>query len=74
MTALPWSLTGRTMLVTGASSGIGKAIALSAARAGADVAITYRTNEAGARDVEREIVALGRTAAVIRLDVSNDAG
>jgi 3-oxoacyl-[acyl-carrier protein] reductase len=73
MTALPWSLAGRTMLVTGASSGIGKAIALGAARAGADVAITYRTNEAGARDVEREIAGLGRKAAVMRLDVSNDA-
>ncbi len=67
------SLAGRTMLVTGASSGIGRAIALGAARAGADVAITYRTNEAGAREVEREIAALGRKAAVMRLDVSNDA-
>jgi 3-oxoacyl-[acyl-carrier protein] reductase len=67
------SLAGRTMFVTGASSGIGKAIALGAARAGADIAFTYRTNEAGAREVERDIVALGRRAAVIRLDVSNDA-
>jgi len=66
-------LSGRTMLVTGASSGIGKAIALGAARAGADVAITYRTNEAGAREVEQAISALGRRAAVIRLDVANDA-
>ena len=48
------------MLVTGASSGIGRAIALAAARAGADVALTYRTNERGAREVEREICALGR--------------
>jgi len=48
-------LAGRAMLVTGASSGIGRAIALAAARAGADMAITYRTNEKGARDVEREI-------------------
>jgi 3-oxoacyl-[acyl-carrier protein] reductase len=67
------SLAGRTMLVTGASSGIGRAIALGAARAGADLAITYRTNEAGAREVERDIAALGRRAAVMRLDVSNDA-
>src|SRR5262245_26495986 len=66
-------LTGRAVLVTGASSGIGKAIALAAARAGADVAITYRSNEAGAREVERGIAELGRRAAVIRLDVSNDA-
>ena len=73
MTEPSQSLAGRTMFVTGASSGIGKAIALAAARAGADVAFTYRTNEPGAREVERAIVALGRRAAVIRLDVSNDA-
>ena len=47
MTEPSQSLAGRTMFVTGASSGIGKAIALAAARAGADVAFTYRTNEAG---------------------------
>jgi 3-oxoacyl-[acyl-carrier protein] reductase len=61
------------MLVTGASSGIGKAIALGAAHAGADVAITYRTNEAGAREVERDIAALGRRTAAIRLDVADEA-
>ena len=52
-------LAGRGVLVTGASSGIGRAIALASARAGADVALTYRANEAGARDVEREITAAG---------------
>ena len=67
------TLAGRTMLVTGASSGIGKAIALSAARAGADVAITYRTNEAGVREVERVVRALGRRAAVFRFDVADEA-
>jgi 3-oxoacyl-[acyl-carrier protein] reductase len=61
------------MFVTGASSGIGKAIALAAARAGADVAFTYRTNEAGAREVERAITAMGRRATVMRLDLTNDA-
>jgi len=70
---VPQSLAGRTMLVTGASSGIGKAIALGAARAGADVAITYRTNDSGAREVERAIRDLGRKTAAIRLDVANDA-
>src|SRR4029077_15519010 len=66
-------LAGRAVLVTGGSSGIGRAIAYAAARAGADVALTYRANEAGARDGEREIRSLGRRAAVLRLDVTDDS-
>ena len=65
-------LARRAMLVTGASSGIGRAIALAAARAGADVALTYRTNKDGAREAEREIAALGRRVAVFQLDVTDD--
>jgi 3-oxoacyl-[acyl-carrier protein] reductase len=65
-------LAGRVGLVTGASSGIGRAIALSFARAGADVALTYRSNEQGARELERDIRALGRRAAVIRLDLADE--
>jgi 3-oxoacyl-[acyl-carrier protein] reductase len=65
-------LTGKAMLVTGASSGIGRAIALAAARAGADVAITYRRNEPGAREVAREIRALGRRAVTLQLDLAED--
>src|SRR4051794_20543453 len=53
----PPSLAGMRVLVTGASSGIGRAIAIAAARAGADVAVTYRLNERGGRDVAREIEA-----------------
>jgi 3-oxoacyl-[acyl-carrier protein] reductase len=67
-------LEGQVVLVTGASSGIGRAIALAAARAGADVALTYRGNEAGARQTAAEIAALGRRAAVRQLDVTSDAG
>lgn len=67
------SLAGRAVLVTGASSGIGRAIALACARAGADVAVTYRENEQGAREVERSIQALGRRAAVIRLELADKA-
>ena len=59
------------MLVTGASSGIGSAIALAAARAGADVAITYRANADGADDVRRAIGELGRRAAVFQLDLAD---
>jgi 3-oxoacyl-[acyl-carrier protein] reductase len=66
-------LAARTVLVTGASSGIGRAIALATARAGADVALTYHANERGARDVERQIRALGRRTFVTRLDLADEA-
>ncbi len=65
-------MTNRAALVTGASSGIGRAIALAAAHAGADVAITYRVNEAGAREVEREIARLGRRVFVSQLDLADE--
>jgi 3-oxoacyl-[acyl-carrier protein] reductase len=65
-------LAGLAVLVTGASSGIGQAIARACARAGADVAVTYRVNENGARAVEQEIRDWGRRAAVIRLDLSSE--
>lgn len=61
------------MLVTGASSGIGRAIALAAARAGADVALTYRANEPGARSVEQQIRRLGRRTAAIRFDLTDES-
>jgi 3-oxoacyl-[acyl-carrier protein] reductase len=65
-------LAGRAVLVTGASSGIGRAIALATARAGADVAITYRANKVGALDVERDIRMLGRRTGVIQLDLADE--
>ncbi len=64
-------LSGTTMLVTGASSGIGRAIALAAAQAGADVALTFHVNESGARSVAGEIAALGRQAVVLQMDVAD---
>lgn len=66
-------LAGMRVLVTGGSSGIGRAIALASARAGADVAVTYRANERGARDVAREIESAGRRASILRLDLSEPA-
>jgi NAD(P)-dependent dehydrogenase (short-subunit alcohol dehydrogenase family) len=61
---------GNSVLVTGAGSGIGCGIALRFAQAGADVAINYRSNEAGAREVGKKIEALGRKAPAIQADVS----
>jgi 3-oxoacyl-[acyl-carrier protein] reductase len=66
------SLQGRGVLVTGASSGIGRGIALAMARAGADVAITYRSNRTGAEAVAREIEAFGRKASVQPLDLADE--
>ena len=56
------SLAGKVVLVTGGSRGIGRALALMMARAGADVGITYHTRRAEAEDVTREIRGLGRKA------------
>lgn len=66
------SLAGRALLVTGGSSGIGRAIALGAARAGADVALTFCRNEAGARDTERDVRVLGRSVVVVPLDLRDE--
>ena len=66
-------LGGRAMLVTGASSGIGRAIAIAAAQAGADVALTYRMNERGAREVGSEIEKIGRRVTIIKLDLADSA-
>jgi 3-oxoacyl-[acyl-carrier protein] reductase len=60
----------KIVLVTGASSGIGRAIALRCARAGADVALTYRKNQSGAEATAQEIRSLGRRVEVIRTDIS----
>ncbi len=64
-------LASMIVLVTGASTGIGRAIALAAANAGADVGITYRSSEREARDVAAEIERAGRRAEVFQLDLAN---
>jgi 3-oxoacyl-[acyl-carrier protein] reductase len=58
------------MLVTGASSGIGRAIAVAAARAGALLAITYRRNQQGAEDTARAIGAAGGEARIFQFDLA----
>ena len=67
-------LTGKTALITGASSGIGRAAAIALAECGADIAINYLRNQAGAEEGAREVAALGRRVAVIKADVSNRSG
>lgn len=64
-------LKDKIAFVTGASRGIGKAIALEMARNGADVAICYSSNEQAAEAVCAEIRALGRDAQAYRCDVSD---
>jgi len=66
-------LRGQKALVTGASSGIGRAVAVALGEAGADVVVNYVSGEAQAREVAEEIEAYGSAAAVERADVSNEA-
>ncbi|WP_413301348.1 3-oxoacyl-[acyl-carrier-protein] reductase [Bacillus sp. 1P10SD] len=65
------SLAGKAALVTGASRGIGREIALELARQGANVAVNFSGSEAKANEVVDEIKALGRDAVAIKCDVSN---
>lgn len=64
-------LEGRVALVTGSGRNIGKAVALSLAREGADVVVNARSNQAEAGAVVREIRALGRRAAAMLADVGD---
>jgi NAD(P)-dependent dehydrogenase (short-subunit alcohol dehydrogenase family) len=66
-----FKLTGKKALVTGASQGIGKAIAIGLAEAGADVAANYHGYEEGARSVAAAISGFGRKSVVVRADVAS---
>jgi 3-oxoacyl-[acyl-carrier protein] reductase len=67
---MPNSLGGKTALVTGASRGIGRAIALALGRQGANVALNYRASAEAAEDACRAVGDLGVEAAAIEADVS----
>ncbi|HUR14895.1 MAG TPA: SDR family NAD(P)-dependent oxidoreductase [Mycobacteriales bacterium] len=69
---MSFDLSGRTALVTGASRGIGRALALGLAGAGADVALSARDADALAQ-VAQEVAALGRKAVVLPADVTEAA-
>jgi glucose 1-dehydrogenase len=66
-------LQGQKAIVTGANSGIGKAIALALGTAGAEVVVNYRDGEEAAMEVVREIAAQGSRAVAHRADVSREA-
>ncbi|HEU4920296.1 MAG TPA: 3-oxoacyl-[acyl-carrier-protein] reductase [Candidatus Limnocylindrales bacterium] len=66
-------LSGKSAIVTGGSRGIGRAIAQRLATQGADVAFSYRGNEAAANETVAALEALGRRALAVQADVSDPA-
>jgi 3-oxoacyl-[acyl-carrier protein] reductase len=68
----PFSLAGRTALVTGSSTGLGKAMARCLGLAGAKVAMNYANNTARAESAHAELVAAGVTANLFRADVTSE--
>lgn len=64
-------LSGKRALVTGANSGIGAAVALKLAEAGADVAVNYIVNDEAAQEIVAKIEALGRRSCALKADVSD---
>lgn len=67
------ALSGRTALVTGGSRGIGRAVVLMLARAGADVAVGYRSRAAEAEEVVGEVQGLGRRGLAVGGDLADPA-
>jgi glucose 1-dehydrogenase len=65
-------LLGQPAIVTGANSGIGRAVALGLAQAGADVVVNYVTDAPAADEVAHRIEAMGRKAITVKADVSDE--
>lgn len=70
--AVPRLLGGQKAIVTGSSSGIGRAVAIALAQAGADVAINYAHDEKGGEEAAAEVTRTGAQALVLRADVSRE--
>ena len=70
MTSNPFNLTGKAAIVTGANTGIGQAIAVALAEAGADVALAGRSR---AEETAAQVEALGRRAVLIEADFATTA-
>src|SRR5215218_5541077 len=68
----PSVLEGQPALVTGANSGIGRAVALGLAASGADIVVNYVVDPQAADDVASQVEALGRKAITIKADVSSE--
>jgi glucose 1-dehydrogenase len=64
---------GRNALITGASLGIGRALAIELAREGANVAINFRSHREKAEEVKAEVEKLGRKALLLQADVADQA-
>ena len=73
MTSAQSRFAGQGVVVTGASSGIGRAVALAFGREGARVLIAYRRNAEGAREVADQIQGAGGQALLIEVDLSREA-
>lgn len=65
-------LEGKTAIITGSDSGIGQASAIAFAREGANVVITYHTDEDGAKETLKEVENEGRKGLVLQVDISEE--
>ena len=72
-TDYPQVLAGQVALVTGANSGIGKAVAIGLGKAGADVIVNYVADATSAEAVAEEIEAAGNRAVAVKADISKEA-
>src|SRR5947209_7381905 len=67
------SLSGKVVVITGGSRGIGRAAAILMAKAGADIVFDYRKNEQAAQAVIAEVKKLGRRALAVQGNIAEDA-